>query len=55
MNLVDIVNQDHLNPKAKDLPNFQSGNYLNVVTLSLKLKAILLLFHFLFRNRRNNS
>ena len=32
MNLVDIVNQDHLNPKAKDLPDFRSGDTIAVHT-----------------------
>jgi large subunit ribosomal protein L19 len=32
MNLIDIVNQDHLNPKAKNLPNFQSGDTIAVHT-----------------------
>ena len=32
MNLIDIVNQDHLNPKVKDLPNFKSGDTVAVHT-----------------------
>ena len=32
MNLIDIVNQDHLNPKAKDLPKFRSGDTIAVHT-----------------------
>ncbi len=32
MNLIDIVNADHLNPKAKDLPAFKPGDTIAVHT-----------------------
>lgn len=32
MNLIDIVNQDHLNPKVKNLPSFHSGDTIAVHT-----------------------
>ncbi len=32
MNLIDIVNQDHLNPKVKDLPAFKAGDTIAVHT-----------------------
>ena len=32
MNLIDVVNRDHLNPKAKDLPDFRSGDTVAVHT-----------------------
>ncbi|HLE11137.1 MAG: 50S ribosomal protein L19 [Bdellovibrionales bacterium RIFOXYD12_FULL_39_22] len=30
MNLVDIVNRDHLNAKVKELPNFKPGDTISV-------------------------
>lgn len=30
MNLVDVVNQDHLNPKVNDVPSFRAGDTLAV-------------------------
>lgn len=32
MNLIDIVNADHANPKVKELPNFKSGDTIAVHT-----------------------
>ena len=32
MNLIDVVNKDHLNPKVKDLPEFKSGDTVAVHT-----------------------
>ena len=32
MNLIDVVNQDHLNPKVKNLPAFKSGDTIAVHT-----------------------
>ncbi|MCP4913983.1 MAG: 50S ribosomal protein L19 [Oligoflexia bacterium] len=30
MNLLDVVKNDHLNPKVKDMPNFKSGDTVAV-------------------------
>ncbi|GAB4019491.1 MAG: 50S ribosomal protein L19 [Bdellovibrio sp.] len=30
MNLIDVVNQDHLNPNVKNLPHFRTGDTVNV-------------------------
>lgn len=30
MNLIDVVKQDHLNPKAKEIPTFKSGDTVAV-------------------------
>lgn len=30
MNLVDVVNQDHLNPKVNDIPSFRAGDTVAV-------------------------
>lgn len=32
MNLLDVVNKDHLNPKVKDLPDFKAGDTIAVHT-----------------------
>lgn len=32
MNLIDVVNKDHLNPKVKDLPDFKAGDTVAVHT-----------------------
>lgn len=33
MNLVDVVNKDHENPKAKEIPYFRSGDTISVHAL----------------------
>ncbi|PIP92570.1 MAG: 50S ribosomal protein L19 [Bdellovibrio sp. CG12_big_fil_rev_8_21_14_0_65_39_13] len=30
MNLIDVVNQDHLNPNVKNLPHFRTGDTISV-------------------------